>query len=75
MHLGPPIKPPDLDESGEQYRLYFLDGAGHITMSHEFFADNDGAAIKIAEGWRQGRRMELWCRDRRVEEWLSSSPD
>ena len=53
LHLGPPIKPPRIDESGLQYRLYFLDGVGRITNSHEFYAENDAAAIKIAEGWRQ----------------------
>ena len=48
LHLGPPIKPPRIDESGLQYRLYFLDGVGRITNSHEFYAENDAAAIKIA---------------------------
>lgn len=69
MHLGPPMKPPRVDESGEQYRLYFIDGAGHITTSHEFFADNDQPAVKISEGWQEGRPMELWCRDRLVKGW------
>ena len=52
-----------------QYRLFFLDGVGHIENSHEFFAENDEAAIKIAESWREGRRMELWQRDRRLKRW------
>lgn len=38
-------------------------------MSHEFFADNDDEAIKIAEGWREGRKIELWCRARIVRTW------
>jgi hypothetical protein len=63
------MKPPRVDESGEQYRLYFLDGTGHFTMSHEFFADDDADAIKIAEGWREGRAMELWSFDRKVKVW------
>ena len=54
---------------GYQYRLYFLDGAGHISKSHEFFAANEDAAIRIAEGWREGRAMELWSRDRKVKSW------
>lgn len=68
MHLGPPIEPPRVDESGEQYRLFFFEIA-HITKSHEFYATDDAAAIKLAEGWREGRGMELWCRDRKVKTW------
>ena len=52
-----------------QYRLYFFDNAGHISKSHEFFADDDAAAITIAEGWREGRKMELWSRNRFVQSW------
>lgn len=58
--------------TGTQYRLYFLDG-GHITKSHEFIADNDEAAIKVAESWREGRAVELWCRNRKVKSWEGSS--
>jgi len=69
------MKPPQIDESGQQYRVYFLDGLGHITMSHEFHAQDDRAAIKIAESWREGRAMELWSFDRKVKEWqLPLSP-
>ena len=59
--------------AGRQYRLYFLDGLGHITKSHEFFADDDAAAIKIAESWREGRAMELWSRDRQIRAWKYNS--
>lgn len=52
-----------------QYRLFFIDGAGHIEKAHEFEADDDPKAIQIAVGWREGRRMELWQRDRRVKRW------
>ena len=52
-----------------QYRLYFLDGLGRIEKRHEFEAPDDEAAIRISEGWREGRRMELWQRDRRVKRW------
>ena len=72
LHLGPPIKPPRIDESGLQYRLYFLDGVGRITNSHEFYAENDAAAIKIAEGWQEGRAMELWNRARKVKRWCKT---
>ena len=56
-----------------QYRLFFLDGLGHIFKSHEFMAADDEAAIKIAEGWREGRKQELWHRDRMVRRWLANS--
>jgi hypothetical protein len=72
LHIDPPFIPPSWaseTNGGKQYRLYFFDGAGHITTSHEFFADNDEAAIKVAEGWREGRGMELWSRDRKVKGW------
>ena len=52
-----------------QYRLYLLDDVGHISKAHPFEADDDSKAIEIAEGWREGRRMELWQRDRRVKRW------
>jgi hypothetical protein len=68
LHLGPPIELPHVNESGNQYRLYFFEVA-HITKSHEFYAADDAAAIKLAEGWREGRETELWCRDRRVRAW------
>ena len=51
------------------YRLFFFDGAAHIDRAHEFEARDDQAAIRIAEGWREGRKMELWQRDRRVKVW------
>ena len=72
MHIGPPVTPPSWSSgssTGAQYRLYFLGDDGHITKSHEFLADNDEAAIKIAEGWREGRAVELWCRRRKVKSW------
>lgn len=73
MHIEPPSVPPRSSGTagGLQYRLYFLDGLGHIAKSHEFFADDDAAAIRIAEGWREGRAMELWSRDRKVKIWKS----
>ena len=69
MHIGPPIKPPRIDESDLQYRAYFLDGAGRIRMSREFYAESDEAAIELVEIWREGEGMELWCRDRQVKTW------
>ncbi len=51
----------------QQYRLYVLDGAGHVASApYEFEAPNDAVAMKVAEAWREGREIELWCRDRKV---------
>ena len=52
-----------------QYRLYFFNGGEHVTKRHEFEAPNDEAAIRIAKGWHERRRMELWSRDRKVKSW------
>jgi hypothetical protein len=53
-----------------QYRLYFLDSVDkHITYSHEFEAESDERAIRIAEGWREGRAAELWAGARKLESW------
>lgn len=60
-------------EGGQQYRLFFLDALGHFEKSHEFEAEDDEAAISISEAWREGRRMELWQRDRRVRQWKGAS--
>jgi hypothetical protein len=51
------------------FRLFFYDEANHITHAHEFEATSDGEAIRLSEAWREGHRMELWCRDRRVRCW------
>lgn len=71
MHFVPPPKPPSGPKPGElSYRLYFLDGVGRrIVSSHEFFAANDEDALKIAESWREGRKVELWERGRIVKIW------
>lgn len=52
-----------------QYRLYFIDGRGHIETSREFHADDDSAALKLASELRNGQPMELWSRDRKVRRW------
>jgi len=59
------------------YRLYFMDRfSGHIDRFREFDAEDDGAAVAIAEGWREGRPMELWNRNRKLRRWLAESlPD
>ena len=53
-----------------QYRLYFLRAADRrITFSHEFEAADDERAIRIAEGWREGRGAELWAGARKLKSW------
>ena len=52
------------------YRLYFMDRfSGHIDLCREFEADDDQAALAIAEGWRNGRAMELWNLQRKLKRW------
>jgi hypothetical protein len=53
----------------QQYRLYFLGGDGHITHSHEFEAEDDEHAMKVAEAWREGRSAELWAGPRKIKSW------
>jgi hypothetical protein len=54
------------------YRLYYFDGfSGHIDHFREFEAEGDAAAIMLAEGWSDGRSMELWNRQRRLKRWDS----
>lgn len=52
------------------YRLYFLDGFGHIEHFREFEAPTDLAAIVQADEWRDLGGMELWSGGRRVRHWL-----
>lgn len=52
------------------YRLYFMDRfSGHIEHRREFFADDEAAAVDIAEGWSTGQPMELWQDDRKLRRW------
>jgi hypothetical protein len=48
------------------YRLYFLDGAGHITAAIVIECDDDETAISRCSDHSDGRAMELWLQDRRV---------
>ena len=54
-----------------QYRLFVFNGGRHIQRSHEFEAEDDEAAIDIAEGRREECPTELWQRDRCVKRWES----
>jgi hypothetical protein len=68
-HPPPPRKPGDAPL--HQYRLYFLGGDGHITYSHEFEAEDDARAKKVAEAWLEGRGAELWAGSRKIKSWES----
>ena len=58
---GPPL---------HQYRLYFLHSVERlISYSHEFEAEDDERAVRIAESWREGRRAELWEGGRKLKSW------
>lgn len=57
------------------YRLYFLDQANHIRGVVEFECDDDRAANVQAEQHADGRRMELWNRDRFVRRFEMSTQD
>ena len=59
---------PTGDGQLQQYRLYFLDGAGKVESApYEFEAEGDETALKVAEAWPEGRAVELWAGARRVE--------
>jgi hypothetical protein len=52
------------------YRLYYFDRfSGHIDHFREFEAADDPSALKLADGWSDGRAMELWNRERRLKRW------
>jgi hypothetical protein len=52
------------------YRLYFMHRfSGHIDHFREFEADDDEAALGVAERWRDDWPMELWNRERKLKRW------
>ena len=52
------------------FRLYFMDRfSGHIDHCREFEAENDEAALTIADDWREDRPMELWNLERKLKHW------
>ena len=56
------------------YRLYFLDEAGHIQGVVEFDCANDADAIAHAKTYADGRAMELWLRDRWIRRFPGDQP-
>ncbi len=58
------------------YRLYFMDRfSGHIDHFREFEAEDDSAAIAIAESWAAGQPMELWNGQRKLKHWDEDMPN
>ena len=58
------------------YRLYFMDRfSGHIDHFREFDAEDDSAAIAVAESWAAGQPMELWNRQRKLKHWDEDMPN
>lgn len=59
------------------YRLYFMDRfSGHIDHFREFEAEDDAAALAVAEGWREERPMELWSGPLKLRHWdVAPLPD
>ena len=56
------------------YRLYFMDRfSGHIDHRRDFLADDDDAAVRIAQGWDCGQPMELWQRGHKLKRWDGNS--
>ena len=54
------------------YRIYQLRGAhNEVESFHEFDAEDDDAAIAIAETMRGQNAMELWSDHRKVRRWES----
>ncbi len=52
------------------YRLYFMDRfSGHIEHFREFEAEDDDAALAVAEAWREEQPMEQWNRERKLKRW------
>lgn len=51
------------------YRLYFLDGCGHIETYESFEAPDDAVAIEEAAERKSVLAKELWCERRRVKQW------
>lgn len=50
----------------QDYRLYYLDEAGHIRRAVEFTCPGDQEALDHALAQADGRSMELWSRERFV---------
>jgi hypothetical protein len=50
----------------ETYRVYFLNGAGHVIDAAALECDSDDQAVELAESQGGQRPWELWTLTRRV---------
>lgn len=60
------------------YRLYFLDSAGHIVRREDLDFPTDQDAVEHARQYVNGTGLELWSRDRvvaRLEPNMARSAD
>jgi hypothetical protein len=66
-----PMRPPRLQRHGmKDYRIFFRNRAERrIIRAFEFQAKDDDAAVRIAEGWREGRGIERWNETHLVRTW------
>ena len=52
------------------FRIFYLDArGGHITGSHDFNAEDDLDAIRLADDYRTDKPMELWSGGRKIKHW------
>lgn len=57
------------------YRLYYLDEAGHITHALEIQCESDQDAIALVATRGQGAPMELWERGRFIKRFDGAERD
>jgi hypothetical protein len=70
MEYERPFRPRGTGTPMGQYRLYYLDSVDRlISRSFEFEADSDEAALRLAEGFREGRPVELWRGNEKLKSW------
>jgi hypothetical protein len=55
------------------YRLYILNGRGHIVDAVEFHCEDDATAQALAERHSEGRATELWSDARVVRRYEDQS--
>ena len=55
------------------YRIYFLNGEGHINRAADLFAETDQEALDRARALSEGRPIEIWEGARCVLAWPANS--
>ena len=56
-----------------QYRLYYLNTAGHIDHAEIVEAIDDVRAVQICRGRTGTQALELWCRARQVHNFAAEA--